>query len=223
MQTEPPTVPIAAFYPAGKYPEGEIQEYRDECVLFSAAAPSPKKREGLTDRRARSNAYRTTSAECRERERLDADMYNDVRKAAEVHRAVRKYIKKIAVPGVKLIDLCETLEDSVRKLIEEKGLQARHTHALVGCLPCDSAPASRLLFSGVASAARLRLLSARVHGRPHIESLACHYHGSAQRSGPPTVALVMWQTAFVSRARHPACSVRMRQPYIPSALRCSVQ
>ena len=54
-------------------------------------------------------------------------MYNDVRKAAEVHRAVRKYIKKIAVPGVKLIDLCETLEDSVRKLIEEKGLQARGT------------------------------------------------------------------------------------------------
>ena len=54
-------------------------------------------------------------------------MYNDVRKAAEVHRAVRKYIKKIAVPGVKLIDLCETLEDSVRKLIEEKGLQARLT------------------------------------------------------------------------------------------------
>jgi hypothetical protein len=73
----------------------------------------------------RRNTYRTTSAECRERERLDADMYNDVRKASEVHRAVRKYIKKIAVPGVKLIDLCETLEDSVRKLIEEKGLQAR--------------------------------------------------------------------------------------------------
>ena len=73
----------------------------------------------------RSNSYRTTSAECRERERLDADMYNDVRKASEVHRAVRKYIKKIAVPGIKLIDLCETLEDSVRKLIEEKGLQAR--------------------------------------------------------------------------------------------------
>ncbi len=52
-------------------------------------------------------------------------MYNDVRKASEVHRAVRKYIKTIAVPGVKLIDMCETLENSVRKLIEEKGLQVR--------------------------------------------------------------------------------------------------
>ena len=53
-------------------------------------------------------------------------MYNDVRKAAEVHRTVRSYIKKIAVPGVKLIDMCETLESSVRALIQERGLQARH-------------------------------------------------------------------------------------------------
>ena len=52
-------------------------------------------------------------------------MYNDVRKAAEVHRTVRSYIKKIAVPGVKLIDMCETLENSVRSLIQERGLQAR--------------------------------------------------------------------------------------------------
>ena len=29
----------------------------------------------------------------RERERLDADMYNSVRKAAEVHRQVRAYAK----------------------------------------------------------------------------------------------------------------------------------
>ena len=50
-------------------------------------------------------------------------MYNDVRKAAEVHRTVRAYIRKIAVPGVKLIDMCETLENSVRALIQERGLQ----------------------------------------------------------------------------------------------------
>lgn len=72
-----------------------------------------------------SNSYRTTSAECRERERLDADMLNDVRKAAEVHRAVRRYIRKVAVPGVRLFDMCETLENSVRALIQERGLQAR--------------------------------------------------------------------------------------------------
>jgi len=72
-----------------------------------------------------SNAYRTTSAECRERERLESDLYNSVRKAAEVHRAVRRYMKRVAVPGVRLYDMCETLEGCVRRLIEEKGLEAR--------------------------------------------------------------------------------------------------
>ena len=52
-------------------------------------------------------------------------MYNDVRQAAEVHRAVRKYIKTVAVPGVRLFDMCETLEASVRALIEESGLYPR--------------------------------------------------------------------------------------------------
>ncbi len=166
----------------------------------------------------RRNTYRTTSAECRERERLDADMYNDVRKASEVHRAVRKYIKKIAVPGVKLIDLCETLEDSVRKLIEEKGLQARKRRVSIN----SSAPCLRVRMRAL-HAARLRLPTALGrYGRPHIESLACHCHGNAQRSGPPTVALAAWQTAFVSRARHPACGVRMRKPHILSVLALSV-
>lgn len=37
---------------------------------------------------------------------------------------VRKYITSIAKPGIKLIDMCECLEDSVRNLIEAKGLDA---------------------------------------------------------------------------------------------------
>lgn len=35
---------------------------------------------------------------------------------------MHKFIK----PGVKLIDICDTLEGIVRKLIEENGLQAGH-------------------------------------------------------------------------------------------------
>ena len=38
---------------------------------------------------------------------------------------MRNYIRKVAVPGVRLIDMCETLEESVRKLISENGLQVR--------------------------------------------------------------------------------------------------
>lgn len=37
---------------------------------------------------------------------------------------MRKYIRTIAKPGIKLIDMCETLEDRVRTLIEASGLDA---------------------------------------------------------------------------------------------------
>ena len=37
---------------------------------------------------------------------------------------MRSYIRKIAKPGIKLIDMCETLEDSVRLLIGARGLDA---------------------------------------------------------------------------------------------------
>ena len=130
MQTEPPSVPLARFFPGGVYPPGEIQEYKDECAAlwfpWQNALAATIARRGLSGARGgRRNRWRTTSAECRERERIEADMYNDVRKAAEVHRTVRKYMKKFAQPGVRMIDMCETLEQSVRDLIEEKGLQAR--------------------------------------------------------------------------------------------------
>eukprot|EP00173_Palmaria_palmata_P003927 Plantae.Rhodophyta-Palmaria_palmata.ctg4399.p1 GENE.Plantae.Rhodophyta-Palmaria_palmata.ctg4399~~Plantae.Rhodophyta-Palmaria_palmata.ctg4399.p1 ORF type:complete len:343 (+),score=69.56 Plantae.Rhodophyta-Palmaria_palmata.ctg4399:35-1030(+) len=53
----------------------------------------------------------------RERERLESDLYNTVREAAEVHRRVRTYMKPYIIPGVKLIDMCERLEDANRSLV----------------------------------------------------------------------------------------------------------
>ncbi len=38
------------------------------------------------------------------------DMIQDLRKAAECHRQVRKYAQSIIRPGVKLIDICEKIE-----------------------------------------------------------------------------------------------------------------
>lgn len=37
---------------------------------------------------------------------------------------VRTYIRKFAKPGVLMTDLCETLENSVRQLIKENGMEA---------------------------------------------------------------------------------------------------
>lgn len=65
-----------------------------------------------------------TSEEKREMERLQKPIYNSLRQAAEVHRQVRKYMRSIMKPGMLMIDICETLENTVRKLISENGLQA---------------------------------------------------------------------------------------------------
>ena len=99
-QTTPPTVPVSALFPGGVYPEGEWQSYAEDQV------------------------WRETSAETRERERLEADMINGVRRAAEVHRQVRAYVRTIAKPGIAMTDLCEKLEGAVRTLIEENGMEA---------------------------------------------------------------------------------------------------
>ncbi|GIL96663.1 hypothetical protein Vretimale_2425 [Volvox reticuliferus] len=99
VQTSPPSIPVRLLFPDGKYPEGEWQSYKDD------------------------NLWRETSAEKRELERLNWDMLNEVRRAAEVHRQVRKHMMTVVKPGIRLFDMCEQLEDMVRTLIEANGLE----------------------------------------------------------------------------------------------------
>jgi len=100
-QTDPPSIPIDEMWPNKKYPVGEELPYAQDF-----------------------NVWRTTSEELREAERLIKDNWTDVRRAAEVHRQVRQHMRKKMVPGVKLFDMCEELEDFSRKLINENGLDA---------------------------------------------------------------------------------------------------
>ncbi|KAH9897862.1 peptidase M24A methionine aminopeptidase [Cubamyces lactineus] len=103
-QTEPPTVGLSKLFPDGNYPEGELQEYKDD------------------------NAYRTTSEEKRYNERMAMEdpevTYNNIRRAAEVHRQVRKYARKVIRPGMRMIDIAETIENGTRALVEENGLES---------------------------------------------------------------------------------------------------
>ncbi|EGD79468.1 methionine aminopeptidase [Salpingoeca rosetta] len=96
-QTEPPTVPIADMFPNNNFPLGEVQTYKDESRL----------RETEEERRAAETMMETELQEMRE--------------AAEGHRQVRQYIRKIAKPGMKLIDLCEKLEECSRNVMQAKG------------------------------------------------------------------------------------------------------
>ena len=102
-QTNPPTVPVRKLF-NDVFPEGEIQWYQND------------------------QRWRETNEEKRELERLEKNMYNEVRQCAEVHREVRTYIDGWVKPGMKLIDVCETLENSVRTLIEARGLEAVGFH-----------------------------------------------------------------------------------------------
>ncbi|ORX62622.1 peptidase M24A, methionine aminopeptidase [Hesseltinella vesiculosa] len=99
-QTEPPTVPVSKIYTNQIYPEGEIHEYRDD------------------------NLWRTTSEEKRALEREQFNNYNDVRRAAEVHRQVRQYAQKIIKPGMSLTEIAETIENGTRALVEANGFES---------------------------------------------------------------------------------------------------
>lgn len=61
-------------------------------------------------------------------EMMSEDMYKEVRLAAEVHRQTRKYAQSFIKPGMLMTDICERIEDSTRKLIEENGLVAGMFH-----------------------------------------------------------------------------------------------
>ncbi|CAN0014657.1 unnamed protein product, partial [Laminaria digitata] len=101
-QTEPPTIPVDELFEDGHFPEGEIMEHPRDF-----------------------NTFRITSEEKRAEERLQhASMYDNIRRAAEVHRQVRRYAQSFIKPGIKLIDMCTMLEEKNRALVRENGLKA---------------------------------------------------------------------------------------------------
>ena len=110
-QTEPPTLPVINLFrgeddedPTRKglptFPQGEIQEHPLE-----------------------SNSHRVSSEELRAADRLQQNLYEKLRHASEVHRQVRHHAQSFIKPGIKLIDMCERLEEMNRKLVQECGLE----------------------------------------------------------------------------------------------------
>jgi len=103
-QSDPPRIGLSKFYPDGVYPEGEIQHYKDD------------------------NVWRTTSEEKRYIEKiLNEDpeaTYQNIRRAAEVHRQVRKHARKYIKPGMTMTEIVNNIEDGTRALVEENGLES---------------------------------------------------------------------------------------------------
>ncbi|XP_030377974.1 methionine aminopeptidase 2B-like [Scaptodrosophila lebanonensis] len=109
QQINPPRVPIAKLFPNGNYPVGEILQH-----------PWPK--DWAAD--DRSAVDRFTSEEKRSLEREHADVYGQLRRAAEAHRQTRKYMRQYIKPDMTLLHICETLEKIARRLIGDKGLES---------------------------------------------------------------------------------------------------
>ncbi|KAH7043879.1 methionine aminopeptidase 2-like protein [Macrophomina phaseolina] len=98
-QSDPPRVPVAQLFPSGQFPEGQIEEYRDE------------------------NLYRTTNEEKRHLDRMNNDFLQEYRQGAEIHRQVRQWAQKTIKPGMTLTEIAEGIEDGVRHLTGHQGLE----------------------------------------------------------------------------------------------------
>lgn len=103
-QSDPPRVGLSKIFPDGHFPEGEIQEYKND------------------------NVWRTTSEEKRYNERLAMEdpetTYDNIRRAAEVHRLVRKHARKFIKPGMSMTEIADNIENGTRALVEENGLDS---------------------------------------------------------------------------------------------------
>ncbi|KJA28510.1 hypothetical protein HYPSUDRAFT_128999 [Hypholoma sublateritium FD-334 SS-4] len=103
-QSDPPRIGLTKLFPTGIYPEGELQEYKND------------------------NSYRITSEEKRHAEKLANEdpetTYNDIRRAAEVHRQVRQSARKFIRPGMAMTDIANYIEDGTRALVEENGFES---------------------------------------------------------------------------------------------------
>ena len=99
VQSSPPRVPVGNLFPNNQFPEGEIEEYKNE------------------------NSYRTTNEEKRYLDRMNNDWLQEYRQGAEVHRQVRQYAQKNIKPGQTLTEIAEGIEDSVRALTGHQGLE----------------------------------------------------------------------------------------------------
>jgi len=69
------------------------------------------------------NLFRTKDEEKRALEMPQFEDYNALRKAAECHRQVRKHAQQFIRPGRKIMDICNEIEDTNRRLIEANKIE----------------------------------------------------------------------------------------------------
>lgn len=104
-QSSPPRVPLKNLFPSDQYPSGEIQSFGS--VVENTARTTPEEDRYL----ARPHIH-------------DDSFLNNYRKAAEIHRQVRDWMQDSVRPGQALTDIAVGIEDGVRALLDNAGLEA---------------------------------------------------------------------------------------------------
>ena len=74
---------------------------------------------------------RSKSEEAKEAEKIMAEEVEELRRAGEVHRQVRRYALERIKPGMSMIEIAETIERGTRALVAENGLKAGIAFLLV--------------------------------------------------------------------------------------------
>nr|WCZ58697.1 methionine aminopeptidase MAP-2 [Seculamonas ecuadoriensis] len=97
-QTDPFTKKIIDLFPRRNFPVGQECSYRED------------------------NVWRTTSEEKRALDRAQTPIYEDARWAAECHRQVRQSVQSWIRPGMRMIDICERLEEMNRLAVGVDGI-----------------------------------------------------------------------------------------------------
>ena len=129
-QTDPPTLLVSLLFPEGR--ASATNALGAPASAGPSSAPSPASAaaarasrfpEGQVLEAADCNSWRTTNEEKRYLDRLNEDLYDTVREAAEVHRQTRKFAQSLIKPGIRLADMCEQLEECNRRLVGEAGLK----------------------------------------------------------------------------------------------------
>lgn len=100
-QTEPPSIGLSKLFANAIYPPGQEMSY-NETLKRS------------TDEEIRAN----------ERQATQEQDYNDLRRAAEVHRQVRNYARKTIRPGMTMTSIADMIENGTRALVEENGMSS---------------------------------------------------------------------------------------------------
>lgn len=95
-----------------------------DCQIYSTAETTHLPTSSSPQTHSNRNLWRTTNEEKRALERQMFDQYNDVRRAAEVHRQVRQYAQRNVKPGMSMIEICDMIENGTRNLVEANGMES---------------------------------------------------------------------------------------------------